>query len=385
MKFSILITLVLILGFSAFGQTFSSDWQKVPSTFKGNDFEAIYNSLISSQKFFEKDEFETTAKFKERITNPENVKFAGNLTAADTLVFVYEPSPNDYGFINGLLVEYDADKEVLNATINTNRVSAYIDVATTNIKKLDFSATTVKSQTMKSEGIYVGENTFGVKRNIEKFRGNTFSLAIANIKDFNEADVSKSLTSLRIQLKLAPAEARLVKNNLSVVFITILINPYYGISSTEIKPTVDNPKDIKAYDKFLIGNVSEIWLFNRADGTIYSKIKAGQDSSSKNPTQQEQAIPKQVPRTISGGVLNGKAIQLVKPLYPRAAKALRAKGVVQVQVELDESGNVVSATATDGHPLLRDAAETAARQSKFTTTTLSGELVRVTGIIIYNF
>ncbi len=385
MKCSILITLVLFLGFSALGQTFSSDWQKVPSTFKGNDFEAIYNSLISSQKFFEKDEFETTTKFTERITNPANIKFAGNLTAADTLVFVYEPSANDYGFINGLLVEYDADKEVLNATINTDRVSAYIDVSTTNIKKLDFSATTVKSQTMKSEGIYVGENTFGVKRDIEKFRGNTFSLAIANIKDFNEADVSKPLTSLRIQLKLAPAEARIVKNNLSVVFVTRLINPYYGISSTEIKPTIDNPKDIKAYDKFLIGNVSEIWLFNRADGTIYSKIKAGQDSSSKNPTQQQQAIPKQVPRTISKGVINGSAIQLVKPLYPRAAKALGAKGVVKVQVELDEAGNVVSAKATEGHPLLTEAAETAARQSKFATTNLSGELVRVTGIIIYNF
>lgn len=373
------------MGFSALGQTFSSDWQKVPSTFKGNDFEAIYNSLISSQKFFEKDEFETTTKFTERITNPANIKFAGNLTAADTLVFVYEPSANDYGFINGLLVEYDADKEVLNATINTDRVSAYIDVSTTNIKKLDFSATTVKSQTMKSEGIYVGENTFGVKRDIEKFRGNTFSLAIANIKDFNEADVSKPLTSLRTQLKLAPAEARIVKNNLSVVFVTRLINPYYGISSTEIKPTIDNPKDIKAYDKFLIGNVSEIWLFNRADGTIYSKIKAGQDSSSKNPTQQQQAIPKQVPRTISKGVINGSAIQLVKPLYPRAAKALGAKGVVKVQVELDEAGNVVSAKATEGHPLLTEAAETATRQSKFATTNLSGELVRVTGIIIYNF
>ncbi|MEJ7700494.1 MAG: energy transducer TonB [Pyrinomonadaceae bacterium] len=49
----------------------------------------------------------------------------------------------------------------------------------------------------------------------------------------------------------------------------------------------------------------------------------------------------------------------LQPLYPRAAKALGAKDVVEVQVELDEAGNVVSASAIDGHPLLKDAAETA--------------------------
>ena len=95
--------------------------------------------------------------------------------------------------------------------------------------------------------------------------------------------------------------------------------------------------------------------------------------------------PKPVPKQISGGVLNGKAISLPKPPYPAAAKAVRASGSVTVQVLIDENGNVVSATAASGHPLLRAAAVQAARGAKFSPTKLSGQPVKVSGVITYNF
>lgn len=94
---------------------------------------------------------------------------------------------------------------------------------------------------------------------------------------------------------------------------------------------------------------------------------------------------KEVPKVISGGVVNGKAINLVKPPYPAAARAVRASGAVNVQVTIDENGNVISASAVSGHPLLRAAAVEAARASKFSPTLLSGQPVKVTGVIIYNF
>jgi len=90
-------------------------------------------------------------------------------------------------------------------------------------------------------------------------------------------------------------------------------------------------------------------------------------------------------KTVSGGVLNGKAVDLPKPAYPPAARAVRASGAVNVQVTLDEKGNVVSASAVSGHPLLRAAAVEAARKAKFSPTLLSGKPVKVTGVIVYNF
>ena len=94
---------------------------------------------------------------------------------------------------------------------------------------------------------------------------------------------------------------------------------------------------------------------------------------------------KVVPKQISGGVLNGKATSLPKPAYPPAARAVGASGAVSVQVLIDENGNVVSASAASGHPLLRAAAVAAARGAKFSPTKLSGEAVKVSGVITYNF
>jgi TonB family protein len=90
-------------------------------------------------------------------------------------------------------------------------------------------------------------------------------------------------------------------------------------------------------------------------------------------------------QTISGGVLNSKAISLPQPPYPPAARAVNAAGSVTVQVLVDEKGEVVSATALSGHPLLRAAAVQAARRARFAPTKLSGQTVKVNGVLTYNF
>jgi TonB family protein len=93
----------------------------------------------------------------------------------------------------------------------------------------------------------------------------------------------------------------------------------------------------------------------------------------------------QLAAKISGGVLNGKARSLPTPDYPAAALAVRAAGTVSVQVTVDEAGNVVSAAAISGHPLLRAAAVSAAREAKFAPVLLKGEPVKVNGVLTYNF
>ncbi len=108
-------------------------------------------------------------------------------------------------------------------------------------------------------------------------------------------------------------------------------------------------------------------------------------NNSSNTTADNSSNHKKIPKTISGGVLNGKATSLPKPAYPPAARAVRASGAVNVQITVDEQGNVISATAVSGHPLLRQSAESAAWQAKFSPTILSDKAVKVTGVIVYNF
>ena len=64
---------------------------------------------------------------------------------------------------------------------------------------------------------------------------------------------------------------------------------------------------------------------------------------------------------------------------------MRADGQVAVQVVLDEAGNVTSAKATSGNPMLRQSAEAAARQSKFNPVRVNNQAVPASGVVLYNF
>ena len=101
--------------------------------------------------------------------------------------------------------------------------------------------------------------------------------------------------------------------------------------------------------------------------------------AAKPPTPPARAV------TRSLGVVNGLAQSLPKPHYPAAALAVNIEGKVDVQVLIDETGRVISAKALSGNAMLKPAAEQAARNARFSPTTLSNVPVKVTGVIVYNF
>ena len=69
-------------------------------------------------------------------------------------------------------------------------------------------------------------------------------------------------------------------------------------------------------------------------------IKAGPDMKGISTS----AVSANSAKTISGGVLNGKAISMPAPEFPVIARAAHASGDVTVQVTIDEDGNVIAAT-----------------------------------------
>ncbi|HLG14385.1 MAG TPA: TonB family protein [Blastocatellia bacterium] len=80
-----------------------------------------------------------------------------------------------------------------------------------------------------------------------------------------------------------------------------------------------------------------------------------------------------------------KAIRKASPQYPLLAKAARVVGVVVVEVTIDEEGRVFAARTRSGHPLLKNAAENAARGWLFSPRTLGGRPVKVIGTLSINF
>jgi len=112
------------------------------------------------------------------------------------------------------------------------------------------------------------------------------------------------------------------------------------------------------------------------------KSALGEDENDSKTTSSNQTV---LPKSVSAGVINIKAIDLPEPDYPADAKAAGAGGAVILKVEVDESGNVLSAQTVSGHSLLRSAAEKAARNTKFEPVTLNGKPVKASGILVFNF
>jgi len=84
------------------------------------------------------------------------------------------------------------------------------------------------------------------------------------------------------------------------------------------------------------------------------------------------------------GALNSRASKKVVPTYPQMAKTARVEGIVRVYVNVSESGEV-EVTKSDGPPLLKQAAEDAAKGWKFTPIVVEGKPVRMSGYIDFSF
>lgn len=197
---------------------------------------------------------------------------------------------------------------------------------------------------------------------------------------------------------IADAKVTILNTKTKKISQSVLVNrvPYFGnLEEGKYEITITNPEykktkefielscaDVDVDNKFCKsvflhkGSVSET-VFARPRGNfIVGEPESGGEGYLPPPP------PK---RPISKGVINGKAISLPKPPYPAAARAVRASGVVNVQVLIDEEGNVISANALTGHPLLQEAAVKAAREAKFEPMLLEGQPVKVNGIIVFNF
>jgi TonB family protein len=85
------------------------------------------------------------------------------------------------------------------------------------------------------------------------------------------------------------------------------------------------------------------------------------------------------------GVLNMKVISEVLPAYPQKAKDSRVEGRVEVQLLVNEDGEVIFANPLSGPEGLWAESVRAAVGARFKPTRLAGKPVKITGRIIFDF
>jgi len=97
-------------------------------------------------------------------------------------------------------------------------------------------------------------------------------------------------------------------------------------------------------------------------------------------------VPSSIPVVhVSEETLRKAAIELPEAEYPTEAMLAGVEGKIEVQFIVDQKGEVASAQASSGHPLLVAAAEEAAHRARFSALTPMGQAAKVFGIITYNF
>jgi len=173
-----------------------------------------------------------------------------------------------------------------------------------------------------------------------------------------------------------------MRQEISVIAPVVKSQQVAKIETREIARNVPVVLGNRNIDAVRTANVGPIGPGTGSGGTgsgVGPVVSIADDPPPPKPSPPKRTAP------ISGGVLNGKAISKPQPVYPPIAKAARASGTVTVQIVVDETGKVISASAVGGHPLLQQAAVGAARQARFSPTLLSGQPVKVSGVITYNF
>ncbi len=171
---------------------------------------------------------------------------------------------------------------------------------------------------------------------------------------------------------------------------TAVVSPDPKNAAAVVKPPANNPSSVQKTSSpanTLPGSMTSDKLGN--PGSM--EVAAARSNASiqapvvKLDSEPPPPAPRPILKPVSGGVLNGTALSLPAPAYPEPARRLRTAGLVTVEVIVDETGKVISAEATGGPAILREVAVQAALRARFSPTKLSGQPVKVSGVINYKF
>lgn len=173
-----------------------------------------------------------------------------------------------------------------------------------------------------------------------------------------------------------------------------LLNLLEWFSSSETVPIVAGILENKAQLKRRLKMITQFAHPTRRAGIVAVMLMAVlsaallTDAKDNSLLTQEQNMidpPKSPPIKVGGGVQQSKLIYKVEPEYPESAKAVGLSGKVVLQVTVNERGHVSDVEATEGHPVLSNAATAAVGRWRYSTTLLSGEPVPVTTTVTVFF
>ena len=125
--------------------------------------------------------------------------------------------------------------------------------------------------------------------------------------------------------------------------------------------------------------ISACAIFLLTPGVLLSSAQSRPPEERDNPAQTQNPVP------VPTDVMLGRFEHKVMPVYPSEAMMKGIQGEVWFNIEVGETGKIVSAEATGGDPLLIAASKEALQKSRFYAYVVNGTPVRVEAKLGFHF
>lgn len=257
---------------------FDESVEQLPSKFLGHDIVKLFNTLKTLP--LRKSEFESSLQYSERLNQISNIRLFGSLIFDSTFAFTY--TANERVSSDSLKANYDADRQVLSVSINSDFGSLKSNLFNEQYSFGDLQSLSIFQSVPRNLGSYIGVNGYGTRVKIQRGEFDQYEVIFPNCVGTTSSDsysyererkTSLSTREVVVDVNVPSLEAIDLKYNLGILIIGKLTSPFFQSDKVILtKPTIKSPTDIQFQKHSLVLDVKSMWIYSRATGKVYKKI-----------------------------------------------------------------------------------------------------------------
>jgi hypothetical protein len=215
------------------------DWYKQPGCISGHDEKALIAAL---GRLPAKLAHESRAEYSERLAPHLQKPFSGSVKITDVIAlqsFLY--GDGDFGGFNS---QFDPETSVMSFGFR----DAYYFSPETKSAQWSFES--------KKAGTYIGTNSFGVKKRVQKYTANQVDLILGNVHAQQKFKA------------VIPAEDKPFFQYTYAVLVGRLVYPLVSFDQGTSEPTVTNPEETQTRFSRLYFQPTEVLVFGAKSKTL---------------------------------------------------------------------------------------------------------------------
>ena len=233
------------------------DAKKLAPNFVGHDAVQIYKGTFGHS--VSKGKYETTPQYETRKRKAWMKPLFGK-------VYMWSPIAFD---LPSNWCDYNADTKKFRAhfmLIKTAQVSG------NNYNSSKEVLNGITAGWLENRGSYNAQNAFGAKVRVDTIVKERYGFQVTNWKNFPFVQFRDGDYRVTCDLKVAPAAARRLENDIRVLYVGYLTTPYRAQNAYYSPATYDSPSSDTFSYHFVCFRLKSIWFYDGVTGFIYGKM-----------------------------------------------------------------------------------------------------------------